>query len=122
MGPGRRVVFRPDHVEFGEFILSEQVRDAVADVAADIAGMAGDLAPRRKSGGPPAGTAMADQFHVNREAGVIQVAGNMRVKVEVFNDARSAAPNEFGSKRNRRHRMLGRAGAHYGDFKPDGGM
>ena len=122
MGPGRRAVFRPDHVSFGEFILSEQVRDVTAEVAADIADLAGQYAPRRKKGVTPNGQAMADRFKVNREAGTLRVAGNVRVKVEVFNEAPSAAPNEFGSKRNKRHRMLGRAGAFYGDFKPDGGI
>lgn len=123
MGPGRRVVFRPDHTDFGKFILSDQVRDAVAEVAHDIANRAGELAPRRKSRGRvPDGAAMADRFKVNKAAGVIKVERNVRVKVEVWNDARSAAPNEFGSKNNTRHRMLGRAGAEFGDFKPDGGL
>ena len=123
MGPGRRAVFRPDHKSFGEFILSEQVRDVTADVAHDIAAEAGRLAPRRKSGEPKEGTEMADRFHVNREAGTIKVERNVRVKVEVYNEARSAAPNEFGNKdkTGRQHtprtRMLGRAGAMFGDFK-----
>jgi hypothetical protein len=119
----RRVRFVPDHKSFGQFILSDQVRDVTAEVASDIAQRARTLAPRRKSrGNVPDGTAMADQFRVNKEAGVIKVAGNVRVKVEVFNEARSAAPNEFGSSHNKRHRMLGRAGAEYGDFKPEGGL
>lgn len=121
MPPGRRVIFKPDHKSFGEFILSEQVRDVTTDVAQDIADLAGQLAPRRKHGQAPDGTSMADRFEVKREAGTIKVGRNVRVKVEVFNSARSAAPNEFGGRRNKRHRMLGRAGATFGDFKPDGG-
>lgn len=122
MGPGRRVVYRPDHVSFGEFMRSEQMRKVTVHVAKDIAGRARDYAPRRKTGIPPDGTAMADRFKVNDEAGFLKVSGNVRVKVEVFNEAPSAAPNEFGSQRNQRHRMLGRAGADFGDFKPDGGL
>lgn len=123
MGPGRRVVYRPNHRSFGAFIRSEQMRDVTADVADDIAAEAARLAPRRKDrGNVPDGVAMADQFKVNREAGVIKVYGNVRVMVQVYNEARSAAPNEFGSKRNKRHRMLGRAGAAFGDFKPTGGL
>lgn len=126
MGPGRRVVFRPDHSKdtgFGGFILSDQVRDVTEEVAKDIAELAGVLAPRRKDrGNVPDGTAMADRFKVNREAGTIKVSRNVRVKVEVFNEAPSAAPNEFGNKHNTRHRMLGRAGAAFGDFKPEGGL
>lgn len=108
---------------FGGFIRSEQMRDVTAEVAGDIAALAATKAPRRKDrGNVPDGTAMADQFKVNREAGMLKVSGNVRVKVEVYNEARSAAPNEFGSKRNKRHRMLGRAGAAFGDFKPEGGL
>ena len=126
MGPGRRVVFRPDHSKdtgFGGFILSDQVRDPVEEVCEDIAKLAGKFAPRRKDRGVvPEGTAMADRFCVNREAGTLKVSGNVRVKVEVYNEAPSAAPNEFGGPRNTRHRMLGRAGAAFGDFKPEGGL
>lgn len=122
MGPGRRAVFRPDHKSFGEFILSDQIRDPVAEVCGDIASLAGVWAPRRKSGITPPGEAMADNFKVERNAGVLKVAGNLRVMCHVYNSKPSAAPNEFGSKRNKRHRMLGRAGAAYGDFKPDGGL
>lgn len=119
----RRVRFSPDHKSFGAFIKSDQMREPVVEVAHDIADLAGRYAPRRKSrGNVPAGVAMADQFKVREEAGFLKVSGNVRVKVEVFNSAPSAAPNEFGSKRNKRHRMLGRAGGHYGDFKPDGGL
>lgn len=125
MGPGRRVVYRPDHSKddgFGGFILSDQVRDVTTEVARDIAQEAGRLAPRRKAGQVPDGAAMADRFEVNEDAGTIKVGRNVRIKVEVFNEATSAAPNEFGNKRNKRHRMLGRAGAKFGDFKPEGGL
>lgn len=118
----RRAVFRPNHKEFGQFILSDQMRDVTAEVAVDIAVLAGQFAPRRKNRGQvPDGTSMAERFRVNREAGTLKVERNLRVKVEVYNEATSAAPNEFGGKRNKRHRMLGRAGAAFGDFKPDGG-
>lgn len=120
--PGERAKFVPDHKSFGRFIRSKQMRDAVVEVAEDIADLAGHYAPRRKKGRPPEGTAMADQFKVNRNAGTLKVHRAHRVKVEVFNSARSAAPNEFGGKHNARHRMLGRAGAAYGDFKPEGGL
>ena len=119
-GPGRRAVFRPNYKSFREMMRSEQARDVTEEVAKDIADRARDLSPRRKSGVPPEGVAMADRFKVEREAGQIKVNGALRVKVEVYNEARSAAPNEFGGKRNERHRMLGRAGAEFGDFKgPD---
>lgn len=120
MGPGRRVVFRPDHKSFGEFITSERMRGVVAQVAKDIADLAGKYAPRRKSGQVPDGAAMADSFKVNREAGTIFVGKdypNKRVMVHVYNEKRSAAPMEFGNEHVKGHRMLGRAGAVFGDFK-----
>lgn len=123
MGPGQRVAYRPDHKSFGEFMRSEQMRNVTVEVAKDIAPAAGRKAPRRKDRGEvPDGTAMADRFEVNENAGFLKVSGNIRVKVEVYNEAPSAAPNEFGGKRNKRYRMLGRAGAEFGDFKPDGGL
>jgi hypothetical protein len=114
---GEYVRFVPDHQSFGQFILSDQMRDPVVEVCEDIAALAGQYAPRRKAGIAPDGTAMADRFKVNREAGTMKVDRAHRVKVEVYNEAASAAPNEFGNKRNTRHRMLGRAGAAFGDFK-----
>ena len=114
---GRVIVYREDHKSFGEFILSERMRDVTEEVAHDIARLAARLAPRRKKGVPPDGVSMADQFKVKREAGTMKVDRARRVKVEVYNSARSAAPNEFGGQRNQRHRMLGRAGAAFGDFK-----
>jgi hypothetical protein len=124
MGPGRRVVFRPDHSQatgFGGLMRSDQIRDVTEEVAHDIAAAAKYLSPRRKDrGNVPDGTAMADRFKVKRDAGLIKVSGNIRVKVEVYNEAPSAAANEFGGKRNTRHRMLGRAGALFGDFKHPG--
>jgi hypothetical protein len=117
MGPGRRVVYREDHKSFGEFILSERMRDTVEEVAHDIADLAREFSPRRKSGTPPDGTSMADQFKVKREAGTMKVDRAFRVQVDVYNEARSAAPNEFGGRRNTRHRMLGRAGAAFGDYQ-----
>lgn len=126
----RRATYKENHESFGAFILSERMRDVTAEVAQDIARLARQLAPRRRRGVVPDGAAMADQFRVNREAGTFRIDKYTRVKVEVFNSARSAAFNEFGVRdatagedgdttRNKRHRMLGRAGAAFGDFKPD---
>lgn len=111
------VRYKRDEKSFGEFILSDQIREPVAEVAKDIAKLAGKYAPRRKRGNAPDGTEMADRFRVNKDAGTIVVNTFPRVQVDVYNESRSAAPNEFGGKRNKRHRMLARAGAAFGDFK-----
>lgn len=116
-----RVWYRPNHRSFGAFMKSDQMRDATEEVAEDIAERAAELSPVSQRGGQQDGKRMRDQFEVRAQAGFIKVAGNIRVVVEVENNARSAAPNEFGTSKNRRHRMLGRAGAEYGDFKPEDG-
>jgi hypothetical protein len=118
----RRARYVMNNHSFGEFMRSTQVRKPVVEVAHGIARHAADHSPRRKHGVAPPGTALADRFEVKAEAGELVVNREARVKVEVFNSAASAAPNEFGNKRTKRHRMLGRAGAAYGDFKPTGGL
>lgn len=120
MAPGERVRYVPNHASFGEFIKSKQMRDPVEEVAEAIAAEAKALSPTSDRGGNQKGKRMRDQFKV-ANAGLMKVAGNLRVAMVVYNNARSAAPNEFGTRKNKRHRMLGRAGAKFGDFKPKGG-
>lgn len=121
MARGDRVKYVPNHKSFGAFIKSEQVRKPTAEVAEAIAKAAKGFSPVSERGGDQEGRRMRDRFRVVKESGFIKVGRNVRVLVQVVNDARSAAPNEFGTKRNKRHRMLGRAGAMFGDFKPDSG-
>lgn len=113
-----RVRFVPDHKEFGEFILSEQMRDVTAEVAADIKSAA--------RAGTPIGEGrdghMRDKYEVVREAGTLKVAGNVRVMVKVENNDPESALVEFGSKHNKRRRMLAKAGAMFGDFKSKKGI
>lgn len=119
--PGQHAKYVANHRSFGAFMRSSQMRDVTHKVAKDIAIMARELSPVSQRGGDQDGLRMRDQFKVERGTGFMKVSGNIRVMVEVVNEARSAAPNEFGTRRNKRHRMLGRAGAHFGDFKPEGG-
>lgn len=106
--------FVPDHVSFGAFLLSNQMRDVTNDVAKDIADVASFIAPVDED---EPGPHMADSFEVERNAGVLKVERNLRVMVKVVNHNRAAAPNEFGNSVTDRHRMLGRAGARFGDYK-----
>lgn len=119
--PGQRTKYVPNHRSFGAFMRSDQMRDVTEEVAEDIAAEAKRLSPISKRGGDQEGRRMRDRFKIERNAGLLKVGGNLRVRVIVSNDARSAAPNEFGTRKNKRHRMLGRAGAKFGDFKPEGG-
>ena len=118
---GQRAKYVPNHRSFGAFMRSDQMRDVTEEVAKDIAQEAKNLSPTSSRGGDQDGKRMRDQFKVERNAGLMKVGGNLRVKVIVSNNARSAAPNEFGTRKNKRHRMLGRAGAKFGDFKPEDG-
>lgn len=117
----KRVWYVPNHRSFGAFMRSEQMRSVTYEVSLDIADLAKEYSPVSQRGGDQDGKRMRDQFRVIRNVGNMRVGGNWRVMVWVVNDARSAAPNEFGTRNNNRHRMLGRAGAVFGDFKPDTG-
>lgn len=112
----RWVRYVADNESFGRFILSDQIRKPVVEVATKIAERAGELSPKRKSRGTVDPNPLSESFRVKPEAGVIKVGRNVRVKVEVYSESRAAAPMEFGNKRVRGHRTLGRAGAEYGDF------
>lgn len=114
--PGKRVHYVANNRSFGAFIRSQQMRSATAEVAQDIARMARALSPASKDGGDD-GTHMRDQFEVEESAGFMRVGRNTRVQVDVVNGDRAAAPNEFGTSRTPRRRMLGRAGAAFGDFQ-----
>lgn len=99
-------------------MLSEQMRDATAEVATDIANVTASKSARGEGPGPH----MADQWAVNREAGIRKVGRNLRVQVTVFNPDIAAAAQEFGNgpRRGQRTRLLGRTAATFGDFRDHG--
>lgn len=125
MGPGERTRYVPNHASFGLFILSDQVRDPTEEVAKDIAALAAVNTRPRSATEPDRKRGLHDRvragFKVKRNAGVMKVSGNLRVMVEVVNNVDGSALVEFGARGLPRQRMLGRAGAALGDFKPDGG-
>lgn len=99
------------------FLLSDQAREPAIAAGRDIAALAKTTSPRSSGPGPH----MADQFKVNEKSAPVKIGGNPRVGVEVYNEDRAAAPNEFGGKYNKRHRMLGRAGAKIGEWRGEVG-
>lgn len=120
--PGQHAKYVPNHRSFGAFMRSEQMRDVTADVA-------GDISTAAKLGTKDEGASdehtglhakVRSGFKVRRNAGLMKVGGNMRVKVLVTG-VEGSALLEFGARGLRRQRMLGRAGAKFGDFKPEGG-
>jgi len=124
MRRGERVRYVPNHRSFGAFMRSEQMRDVTVEAANDIAALAGSTV---ESGSNTSGRStglharVRKGFKVRRNAGMMRVGGNLRVKVTVFNNADGAALVEFGARGVARQRVLGRAGATFGDFKPEGG-
>ena len=92
------------------------------EAAKDIALMAASLVVRPPGAQTTRGLheRVRAGFKVKRNAGIMRVAGNFRVKVEVYNNE-EAALIEFGGRGLQRQRPLGRAGAAFGDFKPEGG-
>jgi hypothetical protein len=106
-----RVRYKPNHSDMRRFLNSKQAQDPVVAVAKDIAAAAKANSPRSDQPGDH----MADKFEVERVK--LPVSGEPRGAARVTNSDPAAVPNEFGGKRNRAHRMLGRAGALFGDTR-----
>lgn len=123
MGRGERVRYVPNHRSFGAFIRSDQMRDATADAAQDIAALATAMAPSSDGGEDSEGfrSRVKSGYRVQRAGGFLRVGGNYRVRVLVTNDVEGSALLEFGARGLKRYRVLGRAGAKIGTFKPEGG-
>ena len=113
---GQRSVYVANHGSMAAFLVSKQVRDATENVANDIATLAKALTP---VGDGDNGVHLRDQFKVIRNGGVQAVGafGNVRARVTIMNPSPYAASHEFGGKNNSKSRMLGRAGAFFGDLK-----
>lgn len=119
-----KVVYVPNRRSFGAFMRSDQMRDVTEEAARDIAALAAAKTPTEKEGATRhtgLHARVKEGFKTKREAGLIRVGGNLRVRVDVINDADGAALVEFGSRGVPRSRMLGQAGAEIGEFKPEGG-
>lgn len=121
MAKGRRVMYKPNHSSFGAFIRSDQMRRATVKVAMDIAHVAQQRTP---SSLPGAKEHTGLHQRVKEGFSVVEtptprnlkVGGNLRVVVQVVNKAKGSALVEFGANGLPRQRMLGAAGAIFGDF------
>ncbi len=117
MGPGRRVVYRPDHSQaggIGGLLRSKQIRQVVGVAARNVAAHAARLTDRSDGPGPH----LADNYKIDYDAGLVKVSGNLRVNVEVYNDLPHAGIEEFGNETRAGKRMLGRAGSIVGEYHP----
>lgn len=125
--PGERVRYVENRASFGAFLRSDQMRDVTEEAAGHIAVRAGALSPtqQRKNGEGEKTTGwharVAKGYRVRRNAGLMMVGGNARVKVEVVNNVAGSALIEFGGRGQPRVRPLAHAGGEVGDFKPEGG-
>jgi len=121
--PGERVRYVENRKSFGAFMRSEQMRDVTAEASGHIAVRAGALSPKqqKKSGTDEKTTgwhaSVAKGYRVRRNAGLMLVGGNARVKVEVVNNVAGSALIEFGGRGQPRVRALAHAGGEVGDFK-----
>lgn len=124
MGPGRRVVFRPNHSYkdgFGGFATSDEVRDVVTEVAGDMKDAIAAASSRSEGPGPH----MADRWRVRKQAGQRILIGktghrNRRVRVDIYNRDIAAAAQEFGFRGHERTRVMMRIAGQYGDFHDHG--
>jgi len=117
LNPRTYAFFRPDRKSFQEFILSEQMREPTAEVARDIMALARKLTPRGKDSSDGH---IQDSYVLVREAGTMVVGDSFpypRVEVDIVNTHPRSAALEFGNARSKKVRMLGRAGAAFGDLK-----
>lgn len=118
---GSRVLYKPNHSSFGAFIRSDQMRRVTVRVAMDIARAAQAKTPSQKEGAEDhtgLHQRVKDGFRVRQVPTPknLKVGGNLRVRVEVVNVAEEAPWVEFGTFGIPRQRMLGEAGAMFGDF------
>lgn len=108
--------FEADHRSIGEFLLSDQLRDAVRQGAEDVAGIANRTAGISRVQG--------SYFREPGPPVVVTKNGNPRLSERVWSHHPAAAVDEFGSGRRRKrpqggnspaNRTLGKAGSRVGD-------
>lgn len=106
-----RTGYKPDHIDFGKFILSEQARQPAIEAAEDIRALAAVRVEKRSG-------KTAESYKVNSKPEPVTIAGNPRVGADVYSDEQSALAQEFGNARTRNpSRPLGKAGAQIGEVK-----
>jgi hypothetical protein len=95
--------------EMQKFMLSEQARRPCIQVAqAIVADLAVTVTRSRNTG-----THLADDYHVNEHPAPFVMGGTPRAGAEVYSSNSAAAPEEFGGRKNKPRRWLGKAGAKY---------
>lgn len=99
--------YKPNHRSFEQFMLSQQIKKPVREIA--------ELVKTDAIAGTPVATGdLASSYEVNDVTPVV-AAGNPRAAFEVRNSDPAAAPQEFGNKHVKGQRMLGKAASRFGD-------
>lgn len=106
--------YKPDHRGIGRFMVSEQARRPAIRIAHKIV-------PVAKADTPVQDGVLINSYEVDeRPPNVFVLPGGYRSVAKVVNTAPHAAAVEFGNKRSRARRMLGRAAARFGDYQSTG--
>lgn len=116
---GRTAVYVPNHRSFGAFMISDQMRDVTAEAARDMTTAMRAASPSASPGAKEhtgLHARVKAGYVMNRNAGTFRIKGNVRVLVEIVNEAPGAALVEFGGRNIRRRRTMGRVGARFGDW------
>jgi hypothetical protein len=106
----RRTGYKPDHKSFGAFMLSEQARDPAVEAAHNIVILAQSRA------GKDSGKT-AESYKVNENPPPVTLQGNPRATADVYSDHINATRIEFGNKRTKAQRPLGKSGAEIGEMR-----
>jgi hypothetical protein len=106
-----RAKYNPDHKGMQEFMLSEQARQPCVEVAEAIVERLRGTVKRSKREDPDGH--LADSYKVNKNPAPVTLGEAPRVGAEVYSEHPAAAAEEFGGKRNKPRRWLGKVGNKY---------
>lgn len=107
-----KAIYKPDHAGMQAFMLSDQARQPCIEVAERIVADLAVKVKRSKGTGGVDGH-LADSYKVNKNPAPVTLGEAPRAGAEVYSDHPAAAPEEFGGKKNRPRRWLGKAGNRY---------
>lgn len=100
--------YKPNHKDFGRFMVSRQMQRPVREIAEEIKADAVANTPEKTGD-------LKNSYEVNDITVVAGAPASPRASAEVRNSDPAAAPQEFGNKHLKGVRMLGKAASRYGD-------
>lgn len=104
-----RAIYKPDHKGMQAFMLSEQARQPCIEVAEAIVAIL-KVRVKRSPGSGGVDGHLADSYKVNKHSAPVTLGEAPRVGAEVYSEHPAAAPEEFGGKKNKPRRWLGKTG------------